>query len=270
MACKQPGRTWNLLGACAVCLLLLCGCRERIVHDLSEAEANRMLAELYAASARPAKVQQPDGRWAIAVPKSEALWAMKYMEDSRLLRDAAAVPAPSSMLASREEQRFLYERSLSREVEVTLSNIENILQARVHLNLPARDPFLGRLLPDTEPGSASVLMIANEQFRIPIEDVKQLVAGAAGINPANVAVMISTTMPRNVNAGANADLQKKDSRPFPDRVSLWNSFSHCLDGQILLSALIILMGAVSIFGSVRAKRARKCAALAQVLTGPQK
>ena len=132
----------------AILILLLSGCRERIVHDLSETDANRLVAELYRIEAAPAKVQQPDGKWSVAVPGSRAMDAVKHLEQSRLLRELhPQPPAPASIMSSREEQRFQHERALSREIEYTLAGIEGVLQPRVHLNIPARDPFLGQPLP---------------------------------------------------------------------------------------------------------------------------
>ncbi len=231
--------------------LLLTGCRERIVHNLTEAEANRILAKLYGIQANPEKVPQPDGRWAIALPRSQSLKAMKYLEDSRLLREADEAPAGSSMISSREEQRFKYERAASSEIERTLSSIENVLQARVHLNLPPRDPFLGRPLSPSEPGSASVLLVTSLPFAMPLDDIRSLVAGAAGIDVADVAVVISTAA---VGAKGSAGLKTPPAPrgPAPKAV-LWESAA---------ALAILLLGAVWIAGLIRNRRVRHFAGIA--------
>jgi len=173
-------------------MLLLAGCRERIVHDLSETDANRLVAELYKVQAAPAKVQQADGKWSVSVPADRAMPAMEHLEQSRLLRDLhPQAPQAPSMLASREEQRFQHERALSREIEYPLASIEGVLQSRVHLNLPPRDPFLDQPRPGAAPGSASVLLVASPGFRMPLSEVRRLVAAAGGVEVQAVAVLLS-------------------------------------------------------------------------------
>ena len=172
-------------------LLLLTGCQDQIVHNLGEEEANELLTRLHDGSITGEKIRQPDGKWSIAVDRDETLAALKFLSDSRMLRGYGRAPTErSSVVSSREDQRFRFERSLSWEIEQTLSSIDGVLESRVHLNLPATDPLFGQPIKN-EPGSASVLVIT-DRARPEIElQLKSLVAGASGITSERIAVVIS-------------------------------------------------------------------------------
>lgn len=173
-------------------MLILSACREQILHDLPESEVNRLVARLSEMSIRAEKQKQADGKWALATDSSEVHKAMRFLSDARLMNSAATAKGEkTSMMTSREEQRFRFERALSREIEITLSNLPGILEARVHLNLPPVDPFFGRAL-DKIRGSASVLLVVSD-LAVIREDVAKLVAGASGIDASEVAVMLSKT-----------------------------------------------------------------------------
>lgn len=88
----------------------------------------------------------------------------------------------------RDEQRLKLQRSVAANLEQTLYTLDGVREARVHINLPERDPLLGR---EITPGSASVLIIFEGSKSINKEDVAQLVSGAAGIPLGSVSVLCS-------------------------------------------------------------------------------
>jgi len=182
-------------------LLLFTGCKEQIVHDVNELEANRILTSLHEAKIDGRKVRQADGTWAISVSSSDSLPAIRHLNESRIIRDTAAgLNTRSGIIGSREDQRFRFERALSREIESTLSSIDGVLESRVHLNIPPVDPLFGRRLNDAS-GSASVLVVANKSSAVSREEVVALVAGASGISADVISVLISQ--------GASADFTDK-------------------------------------------------------------
>ena len=240
------------------CVVVFSGCRERILHDLDELEANRLLAELYKVEASPMKVQQADGKWSISVAAEDTQRAMQHLYESRLLRETRPpLPQAQSMIPSREEQRFQFERALSREIEYTLTNVEGVLQARVHLNLPARDPFLGQSLSGEEKGSASVLIVATSSFDMPGPEITKLVAGASGIASQAVAVMISRSDERPASPRSEAEVKTaQKAAPFLVPVSA------------LVQAVIVLtlIGGLAGYRKLMRKRVgRRVSRIAQVL-----
>jgi type III secretion protein J len=146
------------------------------------------------ASLKADKVQQSDGRWAIAVPKNQTVATLSFLETNRVLSPRSAAPVAGGkggFVPSREEQWFRYERSVALSIEDSLSAVLGVLEARVHLNLPETDPLFGTRKESI--GSGSVLLVIDESYASKDEDIAALVAGAAGIPAAKVTVLKSRT-----------------------------------------------------------------------------
>jgi type III secretory pathway lipoprotein EscJ len=189
----STSNVWKRVLSRSVFVFILCflsACRETIVHDLAEFDANRLVTRLGSSAIEATKIKQPDGRWAIEVPKSETIRSLRLLDDRRLLRAGSTLPERAGITASREEQRFLLERGLSRELESTLASIDGILEARVHLNLPPVDPLFGTPVKNGS-SSASVLLLAVPGIAITRESVIALVSGASGVDPNRISVLIS-------------------------------------------------------------------------------
>lgn len=184
-----------MLHAALLSIIVVCGlsaCDEQILHDLSEQEANRVVSRLGAGSLEATKVQQSDGRWAIAVSKQATVTALSFLETNRVLapRGAAGIAnSKGGFVPSREEQWFRYERSVALSIEDSLSTVLGVLEARVHLNLPETDPLFGTRKESI--GSGSVLLVVDENFASKDEEISALVAGAAGIPATKVTVLRS-------------------------------------------------------------------------------
>jgi type III secretion system YscJ/HrcJ family lipoprotein len=177
-----------------IAVILLSGCKEQILHNLSEGEANRYLTRLYEAGIEAEKKSQADGSWALSVKKSQSMQALAELSSARLFRRTRIEgnsASGGSMIPSRDAQRFHYERAISQEVEVTLEALTGVLEARVHLNLPISDPLLGSRNITSGGPSGSVLMITTEQFKEKDSDIAKLVSGASGITSGNISVLIT-------------------------------------------------------------------------------
>lgn len=175
----------------------MCGCKEQILHNLSEAEANRIVSRLHAAELAAEKVVQSDGRWAISLPEREASEALRYLEDRRVVssqRDDTFGFTKGGLIPSREEQRFRYERSIAAAIEESLQAVKGVLEARVHLNLPQSESFFGER-GERVSGSSAVLLLVDEHFDTEDRDIARLVAGAAGLQVERISVLRSVTSP---------------------------------------------------------------------------
>lgn len=183
-----------------VTIFIFTGCKEQIVHNLEEVDANRIVTTLHQAGMNSEKKVQADGRWSIAVESSAAMAALKLLDDRRVVK---VTNRPSgikgSVISSREAQKFEYERGLSQEIEQTLLSLPGFLEARVHLNLPTPDPLLGKVS-GNESGTGSVLILSNGTPTLAQADVAKLVAGASGIAPDRISVLISITESEQVSA----------------------------------------------------------------------
>lgn len=178
---------------CILMLTFLSSCKEILLHGLSEVEASRLISHLSGNGIQSEKSKQTDGKWSLSVEKADSLKALKYLQSMKLLGTSEKnLPEKSSVISSKEDQRFNYERALSREIETTLANIEGVLIARVHLNLPQVDPVFNQRLRNDK-GSGSVLIIATKDLSHKPEEIALLVGGASGIDAANVSILLSNS-----------------------------------------------------------------------------
>jgi len=177
-----------LLGA----LLFLVGCRQSVIHDLNESDATTLLARLQSGNLSAEKERQPDGRWTLTVASGDAVRAIQIIDGSRMLKvlDAPRLDR-SSLTSSREDQRFHYERALSREIEKTLLSLRGVLEAKVHLNLPGQE--YGFRKERTSNASGSVLLVSAAEFSTSDQQIASLVSGASGVPADRISVLITPT-----------------------------------------------------------------------------
>lgn len=122
---------------------LLGGCSDRVeLHrQLSEQEANEVVAELADKHIRATKFPAKDGV-VITVDTADIGRAVRTLEAVGLPRVARATLGETfrkeGVISTPLEERARYIYALSQELEATLSNIDGVIVARVHVVLPER------------------------------------------------------------------------------------------------------------------------------------
>ena len=140
------------------CLLLsACGDKESLYADLDEEQANEMLAVLVHAGVDATK-SRADKHWSIEVGRSELPRAMAVLKAEGYPRDSydslGNVFRKEGFVSTPLEERARLLYALSQELSRTLSDIDGVIVARVHLAIPERSP----LSDVTPPSSASVFI----------------------------------------------------------------------------------------------------------------
>lgn len=168
---------------------MLLGCREQILHNLTESQANRAQLVLSQSGVVADKARDVTG-WSIAVPTAVAAMAIERLEAERFIpADQPASKGSSSIVPSVEERSYELERELATSLEHTLGRLPGVLEARVHIYRKSQSPFDSAPTPD---GTASVLIIVRPTVEVAIdENIKRIVAGAAGLKPDAVVVVRS-------------------------------------------------------------------------------
>lgn len=174
-------------------VLFLLACKESIVHDLSEHEANRLFTKLYAAGIKPEKQQQADGDWSILVENSNIFAAIQLLDDGRFFKKKQKITSnPGSFLSYGLDQKLNFQNSLSAELEKTLYSLSGVLEVHVHLNLGEKKNFWEQPKKPAEfAATAAVLMIVAKEFNLSSQEIKDIVSGAAGISSNNVSVVMN-------------------------------------------------------------------------------
>jgi len=167
----------------ATAVLSLVGCAVPVAAGLEETDANRVVVALDQAGIDASKEADPtvEGRFRVTVPRDDAARALATMSDEQLPRaksrgllDAAD---RGQLVPSQAAEQAQLVAGLAGELERTLGNVEGVLSARVHLNLPQRD-----MLRDGPAAKSSASVLVEHRGTTPplaAESVQRLVAGGA-------------------------------------------------------------------------------------------
>lgn len=139
--------------------VLLAGCESQVLYsDLTESEANEMVARLYASNLEADKLADKSGSFKVETGKSSFSAAVAVLQMHGLPRERfeslGDVFEKDGFVSSPLEERARLNYALSQEIARTLSNIDGVILARVHLAVPKRE----HLAKTVSPSSASVFV----------------------------------------------------------------------------------------------------------------
>lgn len=172
-------------------LLALAGCGVELYSNLTEQDANDVIAELSRGGIRATK-ETPDGKtWAIKVDEADLPRSLERLKAAALPREKRATMGElfqkEHLISTPSEERVRYVYAISEELSRTLSNIDGVVTARVHVVIPVHDPLATRVLPS----SASVFIKhrANVDLQHLTASIKNLIVKSIeGLTFENVSV----------------------------------------------------------------------------------
>jgi len=130
-----------VVGACLVLLLGGCSPKTELLGALPEAEANEVLAALLNAGMVAEKRTAKDGV-TITVARDDVARAVDLLRAQGLPRERfdgmGDIFRKEGLISSPVEERARFLYALSQELSNTISRIDGVLSARVHLVLPER------------------------------------------------------------------------------------------------------------------------------------
>jgi len=139
--------------------LLLAGCsRADLYSKLSEGQANDMIAVLQSAGISANKQDNGEAGWSVSTGQGDFARAIAVLHAQGYPREDFAslgtVFKKEGFVSSPTEERARLNYGMSQELAHTLSDIDGVVQARVHLALPQNEP----LSDQKQPASASVFI----------------------------------------------------------------------------------------------------------------
>ncbi|MBN1879820.1 hypothetical protein JW823_06890 [bacterium] len=179
----------NLLSKTAtmIVLIIICGCRVELHHNLSESQANEILMALESAGIQARKERDNDtDNWMVTVPEESAGYALSIINKAELPRSKPdgfqELFRKESMLPTTLQEKTRYLSALCGELQQTLEEDDQIAKARVHLTLPVMEKS-GRSGVEM-PGTAAVFlkMIPDQSQPLTLSDeaIKALIASSIG------------------------------------------------------------------------------------------
>ena len=135
--------------------LLLAGCdKETTLHaGLAERQANLVMAALLDAGIDCHKSPGEEGTWDVTVVESRFADAVNLLEKAGLPRQPhqgiGEVFKKTGMISSPSEERIRFMDALAQDLAKTISSIDGVVDARVHVVLPENDPFARHALPSS-------------------------------------------------------------------------------------------------------------------------
>ncbi len=134
-------------GFALLAMLALAGCRVEVHDNLTQRDANEIAALLMFANIDAKRIENKDGTFAVEVPEGDFAPAVQLINESGLPRPVfksmVDVFENDRLIASPSEERARLAYAVSQELSQTVSEIDGVVSARVHLATPALDP-LGR------------------------------------------------------------------------------------------------------------------------------
>ena len=135
--------------------LLLAGCdKATTLHaGLEEHQANLVMAALLDAGITCSKEAGEEGTWNVMVSEQKFAAAVNLLERKGLPRRAymgiGEVFKKTGMISSPSEERIRFMDALAQDLAKTISMVDGVVDARVHVVLPENDPFARNALPSS-------------------------------------------------------------------------------------------------------------------------
>ncbi len=224
----------------------LAGCNVDLYGNLDQRQANEIVATLFRHGIPAERVVDSGNRYtinvdethfaeAVAILKAEGLPKQEFTSLGEVFKNDGIVSSPVQ-----ERAQMIY--ALSQELARTVSEIDGVISARVHLVLPENDPLRQQLIPS----SASVFIRHREStaFGDLVPQVKTLVAnGVAGLSYDKVSAVLIPVADHRPALNTNTQPELKSF------MGLW-LHPNSVDRAVwffygLVLALLALVGVVS-------------------------
>lgn len=146
-------RSFIRAAAALALAVLLAGCQVALYSNLSETEANQIVAALGAGDIGAAKERVEGGQWQVSVDEGQLARALDLLRAQGLPQERFSslgdVFQKQGLVSTPAEERMRYIHAVSQELSQTLRTIDGVVAARVHVVVPANDPLADKLRPSS-------------------------------------------------------------------------------------------------------------------------
>ena len=164
---------------CALLMLIAACSNQELYSQLSERQANDMLA-LLRSNGIDADKKLQDGRISISTSRSDFAEAMRLLNAQGYPRESfdsmGKIFKREGFVSSPLEERARLMHAMSQEISSTIANIDGVVTARVHLVVPERNPLIDKV----QPAAAAVFIKhrADKDLSGQVSQIKALVVNS--------------------------------------------------------------------------------------------
>lgn len=191
-----------------VAVLAGCGRQVELMAAMPEVEANEVMAALQNAGIEAVKSPGKEGMVGLSIPGDQVGRAVDLLREKGLPRERFAgmgqVFRKEGLISSPLEERARYLYALSQELSGSISQIDGVIVARVHVVLPERSAT-GEA---SVPSSAAVFIKYQDGYNLDTVQplIRRLVTNSIpGLAPEKVSLVMVAAQPPGAKAAATTD-----------------------------------------------------------------
>ena len=175
---KQLAKSLSIL----TFILLLCSCDETVVlfNSLDEQQANPIMAMLQENHLSCQKSAGEENTWKLMVKQRDFAKAVELCQQhglpQQIYHGVGDVFKKTGMVSSPTEERIRFMDALAQDISRTISEIDGVISARVHIVLPNNDPFTKNVLPSS--AAVAIRHRSDSDLEDHIPEIKNLVMNA--------------------------------------------------------------------------------------------
>jgi type III secretion protein J len=188
----------TLIALLAALALTACTKQVELMSNIPEREANEVMAALQNAGIQADKTPGKEGMVTLAIEADKVGRAVDLLRSKGLpharYEGMGQVFKKEGLISSPVEERARYLFALSQELGATLSQIDGVMIARVHVVLPER----GAVGDPTMPSSAAVFIKHQDGYNLDVlqPQIRRLVGNAIpGLTSEKISIVLFNSMP---------------------------------------------------------------------------